>query len=130
MDAREAEELVFGPAEDLVAGTTPSLASTRLGIWRDCGDRVLTLRLSGEFDMSGIRAFESEMERARASNLSVVVVDLSALAFLDVAAAGSMVTASRRFSGGDPVLQFIPPQSRAGRRVLDLFESELGLQLV
>jgi anti-sigma B factor antagonist len=85
---------------------------------------VLVLR--GELDLASHRALEQDIARALASPPVAVVLDLGALAFVDLAGLRSMLRSARRASGaGKRLLLANPPQALTRLVVLTRQESSV-----
>ena len=63
--------------------------------YRD-GDGAMVLQLFGEFDLASVSTFEEELAGAEAEAVGPLVIDLSALEFIDSTGLGLLLAAHRR----------------------------------
>jgi anti-sigma B factor antagonist len=75
--------------------------------------------LSGELDLANAAALESELDEALAGGDSRVVVDMSALTFIDSTGLALLVGAVTR-EGGEHRLEFVPSTALAVTRVMQV----------
>jgi anti-sigma B factor antagonist len=90
---------------------------------------IATLRLTGEFDMAGELAFESELQSLLAGEPTTVLVDLRSLSFLDSSGLRALIrarTRSRR-EGWDLALTRAP---RAVDRIFKLTRTDRIFRVV
>jgi anti-anti-sigma factor len=92
------------------------------------GDDVVRVVLTGEFDLSVVPAVEDEIHRVEGS-APLLVIDLSALEFMDSSGLRTLVTADERArkSGRRLVLIQGPPQVH---RVFEITQLTERLELV
>ena len=90
---------------------------------------VAVLALSGELDLAGLPAFESELARAETDAPQTLVLDLSAVEFMDSSGLRAIVMAHERASqsGRRFVVVAGPPQVR---RVFEITQLDTRLELV
>jgi anti-anti-sigma factor len=74
--------------------------------------------LKGELDLANAKTVEEQMQAALAEESSVIV-DLTALEFIDSTGIALLIT-TLRSDGGAEKLRFIPSRSPAVRRVLEV----------
>jgi anti-anti-sigma factor len=80
---------------------------------------VLTMRLSGEFDLSGCEAFEAALERFD-SRFAEIVIDLRELSFIDSSALRSLLCAKTNADEKGLRLSVALPADGHVRRVFEL----------
>lgn len=71
-------------------------------------DERHTIVLAGELDVAGAPAVEAEVMRAKASDATSLVIDLSDLEFIDSTGLRVLIAANSR-SEGEPRLEIIQP---------------------
>ncbi len=79
-----------------------------LEISGDYHDLEWLLTLRGELDLSNVALLEQELRLAEASDAETIVVDLSALEFMDSSGLHALMRAERRSRGADGRLRLIP----------------------
>ena len=91
------------------------------------GERVV-IRLGGEIDLSNVESLEAQIERAIV-NAEWVVIDLSAIEFIDSSGLRLLKRISTSTDGKAPLVVVAPPGSIA-RSVLDVsrMTDELAVQ--
>ncbi len=97
----------------------PSAQPGALTLATESGDGKRTIRLGGELDLSAAPALEAAIEEAISDSASAVVIDFSALTFIDSTGIAILVAAmgDERATGR---LRFVPSQAPAVARVLKL----------
>jgi anti-anti-sigma factor len=80
------------------------------------GDSMLIV-LSGELDMTGTDRLEAAIRRAEESDINRVIVDLTAITFVDSTGLSVLLEAKRRSDGR---LSVTPSQHEAVTRLLEL----------
>jgi anti-anti-sigma factor len=90
---------------------------------------VVHLRLSGEFDLAAVPEFDAEMAAAEADGPAAIVVDLTALTFMDSSGLRALVTADDRVRAAHRRLAIVPGPP-AVRRVFEITQLEGRLDLV
>ena len=94
-------------------------ANSSLALATESEDATRTLRLAGELDLAGAPALEAAIEEALADSGRVVVVDFSALTFIDSTGIAILVAAMGDERGAGR-LRFVPSTAPAVARVLKL----------
>jgi anti-sigma B factor antagonist len=81
-----------------------------------------TLVLAGELDLANAEALSGALEAAEAAETSRVVVDMTALEFIDSTGIAVLVAAHRRMNenSDDLRLRFVPSKAVAVQRVMTL----------
>lgn len=90
---------------------------------------VAALVLTGEFDLAGVQAFEDEIGKLEAAAPSVVVVDLSDLAFMDSSGLRALVMADQRARTAGRRLAIVPGPPEV-KRVFEITQLDGRLDLV
>lgn len=85
-----------------------------------------TLSLLGELDLATVGALDAVFEECLAERAEAVILDLSALEFIDSTGIVSLVTMSDRL-GGDALLRIVPSRFEAVTRVFELVGLEKSL---
>ena len=80
---------------------------------------TLRLRLAGELDLATSAPVRRELREAFDSGARDIVVDISAVSFMDAAALGMLVGVHRLFAAAGGTLRLTEPQ-RGVRRVLEV----------
>jgi len=96
---------------------------------------VSHLSLGGEFDLAAIEQFEAAIDRLEAAGPPAIVIDLSALRFMDSSGLRALVMADQRAHNAGRRLAIVPgpPPVRRGFEItqlegrLDLIESPAAL---
>jgi anti-anti-sigma factor len=78
------------------------------------------IALSGELDLANSATVETELEAALADGEAAVVVDMRELEFIDSTGIALLVATLGRDSAERPRVRFIPSESAAVARVLEL----------
>jgi anti-sigma B factor antagonist len=79
-----------------------------------------TLALAGELDLANAATVESELETALADGKAEVIVDMSELEFIDSTGIALLVAILSRDDAAQPRVRFVPSESAAVARVLEL----------
>lgn len=92
-------------------------------------DSVVHLGLTGEFDLAGLPAFESAIAAVEEDEPATIVIDLSALTFMDSSGLRALVTADERARTAQRRLAIVagPPTIR---RVFEITKLDAYLDLV
>src|SRR5437763_15452273 len=77
------------------------------------------LSLAGEFDLAGIEHFEAAIDRLEAGDPPAIVIDLSALTFMDSSGLRALVMADQRAHNAGRRIAIVPGQP-SGRRGLQI----------
>jgi anti-sigma B factor antagonist len=93
----------------------------------DGGVRVIVL--TGEFDLAGVQAFESELAKLESAGADVLVVDLSGLDFMDSSGLRALVMADQRANKAGRRLAIVPGPPSV-RRVFEITQLDERLDLV
>lgn len=93
------------------------------------GGPRLVLELVGEHDLSTAGGLRDALDRALAEGASVVV-DLSAVTFVDSSVIGALVSAHRRAAAEGRTVALVAPAAGAAARVLDLLGARSVLAVV
>lgn len=91
------------------------MESARFSLAAERDDTTLCLRLAGDFDRSAIDQVERALEAARGDPLESLVLDLSALTFLDVAGLKTILRAHGRARADAVAVTVIRPRGLANR---------------
>lgn len=70
-------------------------------------DVVFAIELFGELDIDGVPTLEAAIARAEETSAQTILVDLSALQFIDGAGVCGLLAASRRSNGASGRLHFL-----------------------
>jgi anti-sigma B factor antagonist len=89
----------------------------------------MVLALFGEFDLAGIRQFETELGKLEAGGAKLVAVDLSGLDFMDSSGLRALVMADQR-AGTDGRRLAIVAGPPAVRRVFEITQLDSRLDLI
>ena len=96
---------------------------------RDDGTGVVKLALAGEFDLAGIERFDTLIERVESGAPETIVIDLSALEFMDSSGLRALLMADRRARREGRRLAIVPgPESV--RRVFEITQLDGQLDLI
>lgn len=87
---------------------------------REAAGEALRLTLVGELDLSNTATVESELEAALADEAAQVIVDMRELEFIDSTGIALLVATLGRDDAERPRVRFVPSDSAAVTRVLDL----------
>jgi anti-sigma B factor antagonist len=79
-----------------------------------------TVSVTGELDLSSVAIFTTAIEECRGDKVGVVIVDLSALEFIDSTGMAAMVMANKLLSESDCALRIVPSNSNAVNRLFEL----------
>lgn len=85
-----------------------------------------TVSLFGELDLATVSALDEAIEDCRAEQAQAVILDLSALEFIDSTGVVSLVTMSDRLGGG-VLLRIVPSRFEAVTRVFELIGLDKSL---
>src|SRR4051812_19694995 len=96
---------------------------------REAGGKVVTLVLAGEFDLAGIQRFEGALAAAEAAAPEVIVVDLTALEFMDSSGLRALVMADRRANKAGWRFAIVPGPEPV-RRVFEITRLDDQLDLI
>jgi anti-anti-sigma factor len=86
------------------------------------GDRAVVV-VAGELDMSGSPLLEAEVRRAEATDARRIVIDLSAVTFMDSSGLKSLLQAHARSQADSNRLRLVRPPRRV-QRVFQLTNTE------
>jgi anti-anti-sigma factor len=103
--------------------------SGTLGIDVSHADGACVVRLTGEFDLAGVDAFEDELRRLPRPEERTLVLDLRELTFIDSSGLRSVVMADRRTRADGMRFVVVRGPERVNR-VLDLTGVSERLELV
>lgn len=87
------------------------------------------VKVAGELDASNVELLQTCLRQAEASEERRIVVDLSALGFMDSSGLRALLEAAAR-TGDEPDRLCVVAGSRAVRRVIELTAAESRLPLV
>ena len=90
---------------------------------------VALIALAGEFDLAAVQNFEQELSRLEADAPTVVVVDLTALKFMDSSGLRALVMADHRARRAQRRLAIVPGPP-AVKRVFEITQLDERLDLV
>jgi anti-sigma B factor antagonist len=90
---------------------------------------VSRLSLAGEFDLAGIEQFEAAIDRVEASDPRAIVIDLSALTFMDSSGLRALVMADQRARQAGRRLAIVPGPPPV-RRVFEITQLADRLDLI
>jgi anti-anti-sigma factor len=96
---------------------------------RGGGSGIVTLALSGEFDLAGIERFEAALVPAESEAPEVIVVDLTGLVFMDSSGLRALVLADRRARKAGRRLAIVPGATPV-RRVFEITQLDEELDLI
>lgn len=103
------------------------MADLDINTREDGGVRVIVL--TGEFDLAGVQAFESELSKLEAAGGDVLVVDLGGLDFMDSSGLRALVMADQRATKAGRRLAIVPGPPSV-RRVFEITQLDERLDLV
>jgi anti-sigma B factor antagonist len=93
------------------------------------GNDVSRLSLAGEFDLAGIEQFEAAIDKVEASHPRAIVIDLSALTFMDSSGLRALVMADQRARQAGRRLAIVPGPPPV-RRVFEITQLADRLDLI
>jgi anti-anti-sigma factor len=103
--------------------------SRKLGVAVLHADGARVLRLTGEFDLAGVEAFDRELHRTPRSGEETVVLDLRELTFIDSSGLRAVLMADREARAAGRHCLIVRGPDRVNR-VLELTGVEHRLELV
>jgi anti-anti-sigma factor len=89
----------------------------------EAGGAVHVVELYGELDLAGVDFLAAELARVEASDAERILVDLSALEFMDSAGLRVLLQAAQRSAQNSARLSFLRPQGLVAR-VIDLTQAD------
>ena len=92
-------------------------------------DGLPVVALSGEFDLAGVQAFETELKKLESDAADVLLVDLSGLDFMDSSGLRALVMADQRATKSGRRLAIVPGPPSV-RRVFEITQLDDRLDLV
>jgi anti-sigma B factor antagonist len=100
-----------------------------LGLETRTEGAVAHLILSGEFDLAGVQVFEARLAEVEAREPRAIVVDLSAVEFMDSSGLRALVTGDERSRQAGKRFAIVPGPPQV-RRVFEITQLEERLDLV
>ena len=76
---------------------------------------VHRLRLLGEFDLAGAKAFKEEIDRIDASDAEQIVIDMSDLEFMDSTGLRLLIETDMRHRENSGRVRYVRPQGEVAR---------------
>jgi anti-anti-sigma factor len=110
------------PVDDANAGSSDLPAKPlEVETYRE-GDSM-TIAVSGELDLATVHRLDAAIRRAEETEVGRIVLDLSALSFLDSTGLSVLLNASVRNRGDGNRLTFIPSKHDAVQRLIALTDT-------
>jgi anti-sigma B factor antagonist len=100
-----------------------------LGLETRTKGAVAHLTVSGEFDLAGVQVFEARLGDVEAQEPRAIVVDLSAVEFMDSSGLRALVTADERSRHAGRRFAIVPGPPEV-KRVFEITQLEERLDLV
>jgi anti-anti-sigma factor len=104
---------------DVTTGTVKQVDDEHFQLSLTYDDSLFLIELFGELDLAGAPELERAIARAEETSAVTIIVDLSALHFMDSSGIRVLLTASKRSRAGTDRLRFLRGEGQV-RRALEL----------